>query len=150
MLQENSTLRLRQSIIHVLQLADQTAALVPLLARKPNRQGLQAVVEILSKGHKSCRENMANSSQEIEQVVGILEQLGVDAIMMPFEGWGGGVVALLDSKKVELVIREVQDEFYNRKESKLAVADDLNMYINYTREPTEGVAVLDPSGEIWF
>lgn len=50
---------------------------------------------------------MANSSKEIDEVVGILGQLGVDAIMMPFEGWGGAVVTLVDSSKVDLVIKEV-------------------------------------------
>lgn len=49
-------------------------------------------------------------------------------------------------------------DYYNNKgtfyslflDLKLLVGDDLNMYISETRAPTQSIAILDPSAEIWF
>jgi len=105
--------------------------------------------ELMNESHASCREFYDCSSEELEKLIGIKIKLGAIGSRLTGAGWGGCCVSLVKEAESEKFIQEVMNQFYLKKENKLAITDDLDMYI-FASYPASGARVLDPQYEVWF
>ena len=105
--------------------------------------------ELMNESHASCRDFFDCSSEELEKLIGIIMKLGAVGSRLTGAGWGGCCVSLIKESESERFIQEVMNQFYLKKENKLAITDDLNMYV-FSSYPASGATALDPQYEVWF
>lgn len=103
----------------------------------------------MNASHASCRDLYECSSEELEKLTQLGKKLGAYGSRLTGAGWGGCCVSLVKESDSENFIQEVMNQYYLNKENKLAITDDLNMYV-FSSYPASGATVLDPQYEVWF
>jgi galactokinase/mevalonate kinase-like predicted kinase len=66
------------------------------------------------------------------------------------DGWGGYLLILCEKEKSSHIINELVKEFYMSNKNKVLLSDDVDQYIKVVSKPGNGLAILDPSSEIWY
>jgi len=104
--------------------------------------------KIMNESQKSCEELYDNSSEEINKLIKICNQIAYGSKMSGW-GWGGCCIALVKEEDCEKLIDNIMNEYYLDKANHLAITDDLKMYV-FSSKPGLGAGILDPQYEFWY
>lgn len=66
------------------------------------------------------------------------------------DGWGGYLLIICESSKSRQIVDELAREFYMSEKNRVLLSDDVDQYVKIVGRPANGLAVLDPSSEIWY
>ena len=105
--------------------------------------------ELMNDSHTSCRDLYDCSSEELDLLTGLALKHGAVGSRLTGAGWGGCCVSLVKEADSQEFIDSIIQKYYLNKENKLAITDDLDMYI-FSSYPAFGATVLDPQYEVWF
>ncbi len=104
--------------------------------------------KLLKESQQDIRKLYESSSEEIDRLVNICDQLKLSC-KLSGNGWGGCCIIFVEDTQAEEILETILEKYYSDSENKLALTDDLGMYAFITK-PGKSASILDPSYEIWY
>jgi galactokinase len=92
----------------------------------------------MNASHESLRHDYEVSSPELDTLVGLAREAGTAGARLTGAGFGGCVVALTDSERVQSVMEALKMGYYEKREPDLPLRDVL-----FLAEPSEGASVRE-------
>jgi galactokinase len=92
----------------------------------------------MNASHESLRNDYEVSSPELDTLVGLALEAGAAGARLTGAGFGGCMVALTDSQRVQSVMEALREGYYQKREPNLPVRDVL-----FLAEPSEGASIRE-------
>ncbi|KAG6541475.1 hypothetical protein Mapa_017149 [Marchantia paleacea] len=103
---------------------------------------LMRLGSLMDESHASCRDLYACSCAELEELVKVCGANGAWGARLTGAGWGGCVVALVDTGSVPSFIQSLKRDFFRSRIDSGAIREqDLNDYV-FASKPSGGAAIL--------
>ncbi|KRX01671.1 Ribosomal protein S5 domain 2-type fold [Pseudocohnilembus persalinus] len=146
----NQTFNIKKVLLHYLE-EEIIAQKVIKLLENEELEGIkkwEKLGQLMNDSYKSQKNNLKCASENIQKLVDLMKQLGCQGAKILGKGWDGLVIGLVQESKVEKTLEFLMDEYYLKKENKLALTDDID-YLQFKSYPSCGAKLLDPQYEIW-
>jgi galactokinase len=92
----------------------------------------------MNASHESLRDDYEVSSPELDTLVALAREAGATGARLTGAGFGGCMVALTDSERVQSVMEALKTGYYERRELNLPLRDVL-----FLAEPSEGASIRE-------
>jgi galactokinase len=136
---------------HVLQEAERSEKIINLCDSESTNipeDKAASFGKILEDSQNSYEKLFDSSSDQIRKLIEICKKSSKGA-RIAGTGWGGSCICLIKRGDEESVIENIMNQYYLDKSNKLAITDDLKMYV-FSSSCTIGACIIDPNYELWF
>jgi len=101
-----------------------------------------ALAKLMELSHTSCKEQFECSCDELDELVEAFNDAGALGARLTGAGWGGCVVAAVESDKADKILADVKEKFYEKRFlSGLANKSDEDSLL-FRTVPSAGAAIL--------